>query len=434
MNKYLRTNLFLVLAFFIGFTKNAAATLDLELTQGIDSALPIVILPFGAHEPTSSNAASNIREVIYKDLQNSGRFHLIPATGINLKGEAQENLDYDYWRSQKANNVITGSVLEAANNHYKVIIELHDVYGRTILLDQQFTVSSSQLRSLAHHISDLIYEKLLGIPGIFSTRICYILVQRNPGSPIRYKLEIADADGFNPRSLITSNQPIMSPAWSPDGKYIAYVSFEGNRATIYKQEIRTGKREFITRFPGINGAPAWSPDGKKMAVVLTQTDDPKIYILDLTSNKLTQLTTGWSLDTEPAWAPDGQSLIFTSNRSGGPQIYKINLADKQIQRLTYEGNYNARASFSRDGKNLVMLHQDGDAFTIAVQNLDSGRLLTLTRSEFDESPSLAPNGNMVVYATNYQGRGVLAEVSLDGRVKLRLPERDGEVQEPAWSP
>lgn len=394
---------------------SAFAALDLELTQGVDSAIPIAVTAF----------APSIHDVVVSDLKNSGRFRISDASNPNE------------WKQQKLEAAVTANVQELGGNQYSVAFQLHDVLNNTTLLDRKYTISGSQLRQLSHHISDLIYQQLTGDRGVFSTKIAYILVQRAAANmqQAKYTLEVADADGFNPKTLLSSDQPLMSPSWSPDGKYISYVSFEGNRAAIYQQSVATGAREIISKFPGINGAPAWSPDGRKLAIVLSQTGYPKIYLLDLTSKHLEQITNEWYLDTEPNWAPDGKSIIFTSNRGGSnPQIYRIYLNTKKIERVTFNGSYNARGSFASDGKSIAMLHQDGDLFSIAVQDLDSDRLTVLTKSGYDESPSIAPNGKMIVYATNFNGRGVLAVVSTDGRVKLMLPARQGEVQEPAWSP
>lgn len=410
--------LFICTIFLVGASAHAA--LELELTQGVDTAIPIAINSFGSQD--------SISPVITADLKNSGRFKLVAGSATN-----PSNIDFDYWRGQGADNVVTGQIV-ASGGQYKVSFKLFDVYNHNQLLADQYTVKSGQLRQLAHHISDLIYQQLTGDRGVFSTKIAYILVNRAPGQRPKYRFQVADADGYNPKTLLTSTFPLMSPAWSPDGKKIAYVSFEGHRAAIYIQDLASGQRRILSKFPGINGAPAWSPDGSKMALVLTQTGYPKIYILDLSSNSLQRVTSDYSLDTEPSWSPDGRSLIFTSNRGGTPQIYRVNLDDRSIKRVTYDGSYNARASFTADGKNIVMLHQDGEGFNIAAQDLTSGRVTVLTNSSSNESPSVAPNGKMVIYATDANNHGVLAEVSIDGRVKLLLPALDGEVQEPAWGP
>lgn len=431
MKKFLFVSRVLVVIYATIMSCFAYAALELELTQGISSALPIAITQFSSSSASSQSSA--LCDVIRNDLKNSGRFRLVELSGFFGLGGSKDKLDYESWRSQRADNVVTGSIEPVSNSQYKISFELHDVYGKTVLLSQQYTVSQAQLRKIAHHISDIIYQKLTGIRGVFSTKIAYILVNRGQGKT-RYVLEISDADGFNPKTLLSSNQPIMSPAWSPDGKHIAYVSFEGKRSSIYTQELSTGKRKLISKFPGINGAPAWSYDGRKMALVLTRTGDPKIYLLDLATKSLRQLTFGRALDTEPNFSPDGMSLVFTSNRSGSPQIYKLDLATGEVSRLTYNGNYNARGSFSPDGKSLIMLHQDEGMFNVATQDIESGRVTTLTRTGFDESPSVAPNGSMIVYATTYNRNGILAEVSSDGRIKLNLPAHGGEVQEPAWSP
>lgn len=432
IKKILKSFIFVSILMLSFFSSAAYPMLDIELTQGMDSAIPIAVMPFMGQEMIASND-NNVPQVVGKDLQNSGRFRLADVSNLlpNLNKGA---INYDYWRQQKVDNVVTGQVKSVGGGHYQVSFQLMSVFNKTTLLDRQYTVPESQLRALAHHISDLIYQQLTGDRGIFSTKIAYILVQRDAFHKARYSFEVSDFDGYKPRTLLVSDQPLMSPAWSQDGRKIAYVSFEGNRASIYVQDVATGQRQIVSKQPGINGAPAWSPDGRKMALVLSTTGYPKIYVLDLSSNSLTQITSDWYLDTEPNWSPDGKSLLFTSNRSGGPQIYRVYLDSKKIERVTYQGNYNARSSFTSDGKGIAVLHQDGDMFNVAYQDLETGKMTTLTKSGFDESPSIAPNGKMVAYATNYNNRGVLAVVSVDGKVKLLLPAREGEVQEPAWSP
>ena len=422
----------IVSLFFI----SAHGALDLELTQGVASAIPIAIM-FFTRIPFLVSGDQTIPEVIINDLQKSGQFRVIVLNnfGQTLKSVQQVNLNYGYWKKQKVNAVVVGTIRALGINHYKVAFTLVNVFDSdNVLLSESFDVGIQDLRSLAHHISDLIYQKLTGVKGIFSTRIAYILVQRFPGRPPKYTLEVADSDGFNPQPLLVSHMPIMSPTWSPDGKKIAYVSFEGQHPAIYIQNLATGQRQQISNFPGINGAPAFSPDGTRLALVLTKTSNLNIYVLNLMTKQLCKITNDWAIDTEPAWSPDGKTLLFTSNRDGTPQIYRYSFSNGRITRLTYRGNYNARASFFPDGKSIVMMHRENNLFGIAYKDLVTGQFQVLIQNGADESPSLAPNGRMVIYATEYRDQGVLAQVSIDGQVKLRLPSRDGRIQEPAWSP
>ncbi len=303
-----------------------------------------------------------------------------------------------------------------------------------ILAQREFTVKYSQLRALAHHMSDLIYEKLTDVKGIFSTHIAYVLVTRQNNHRI-YSLQIADMDGHNVKPLLTSTQPIMSPAWSHDGKRIAYVSFEKIMPRIYIQTIASGQRQLISDYPGINGAPAWSPDDKTLALALSKNSaTPKIYLMDLANKDCRQVTFGFSIDTEPTWSKDGRSLLFTSDRGGGPQIYQIDLRSKRLQRITFDGSYNARASFSPDGKMIVVLNREQGMYNIAVQDLDDDTLLCVTHSGFDASPSFAPNGQMVLFESKPGEHGLLGMASIDGRINCRLPTPEGDVQDPVWSP
>lgn len=425
----------------LGGVSPAYAALDLELTQGMTAAIPIAIVPF-AGPKTLVPGDEAITQVITNDLQNSGQFRVSGANNQAQSSQNLQNLNYAYWRKQGVNDVVMGSIRPLGGGRYQVAFTLIGIFNsaannksaNNVLLSRSFQVNGQGLRNLAHHISDLIYQQITGIRGIFSTKIAYILVQRTPNEPPKYTLEVADADGFNPQAMLVSSEPIMSPAWSPDAERLAYVSFENHRAQIFIQNLATGKRQLISDAPGINGAPAFSPDGKKLALVLTKTGNPKIYVLDLASRNLREITSGWSIDTEPAWAPDSKSMLFTSNRDGTPQIYDYSFTTGKITRVTYSGNYNARASFMPDEQSIVMMHRRDNLFGIARQSLASSQVQVLVQTGEDESPSLAPNGKMVIYATEYGGRGVLAQVSSDGRIKLRLPAREGTVQEPAWSP
>lgn len=398
--------------------------LDLELTQGINSALPVAINSFN-----QEGSDIQVAEVIENDLRLSGQFKIVSGPE-----SATSNASVSILRKLGADSVVSGQVRSLGGQRYEVSFELVDaVANGKWLLGRSYQVSRNELRTLAHHISDQIYQKLTGERGVFSTRIAYILVQRK-GEQARYSLEVADADGHNPQSLLVSREPVMSPAWSPDGKLIAYVSFEKKRAQIYTVSVESGHRRLITSFPGINGAPAWSPDGKELAVVLSKNGAPKIYAVALSNGQMKQLTFGSAIDTEPRYAPDGRSLLFTSGRGGSPQVYRLTFADGSISRVSFAGNYNARASYTPDQKNIVMLHREDQNFNIAVQPARGGTITPLTFSSLDESPSVSPNSRLVLYATRYKDKGVLSVVSIDGRIRMRLPAREGDVQEPAWSP
>lgn len=401
--------------------------LDLELTQGVNSALPIAINAFG-----SDSAGQELTTIINSDLRLSGQFKIM----ADPSGLPNSHTSVSTWRSMGADSLVTGQVTKIGSNRYDVNFELLDAASQgRLLMKKSFQVSGNDIRPLAHHISDLVYEKLTGERGVFSTRIAYILVQRLKDRT-RYSLEVADADGHNPQSLLVSSEPIMSPSWSPDGRQLAYVSFEKRKSQIFTVMIDSGKRRLLTDFSGINGAPTWSPDGRQIAVVLSKSGNPKIYSVDLSNGYLKQLTFGDSIDTEPQFAPDGHSLLFTSGRGGSPQVYRLSLGDGSISRVTYDGTYNARATFTPDQKHIVMLHKEegSSRFNIAVQDMANSRLTPLTFSTMDESPSVSPNGRLILYSTQLNNQGLLGIVSLDGRIRMRLPAREGDVQSPSWSP
>ncbi|MDR3492763.1 MAG: Tol-Pal system beta propeller repeat protein TolB [Gammaproteobacteria bacterium] len=431
-----------IILFFVGLlvSRPASALLSLELTRGVAGAVPIAISPFGG---AGASAPQDVSSIISNDLQNSGRFKVYGRNAMNQYPNTLDDIQYGYFRNLGADKLVIGRVTLVGSDRYQVNFALVDVFkgkdgapsSQALVVQDKFVVSGSQLRPLAHHISDIIYQQILGTRGIFSTRLAYVIVQRPAGRPPLHILEVSDQDGYNPRPLLSSSDPVMSPAWSPDGKRLAYVSFENRRASIYVENIATGSRSIISQYKGINGAPAWSPDGRKLALVLSKDGSPNIYVLDVNSKQLTQLTHDWSINTEPAWSPNGKSLVFTSNRGGGPQIYQLNLATQAVSRVSYDGDYNARASFTADGSHIAMLHRENGVYNIGLLDLDTGRFHLLTNNGSDnESPSIAPNGSMVMYGTLDNGRSMLGMVSSDGKVQLRLPDRNGEVQDPAWSP
>ena len=409
---------------------SARADLTIEITQGMDNPTAIAVVPFAWQGPGA--APEDIAGVVDGDLARSGQFAPVGRADMLGRPSTEAEVFYRDWRAIDTEYLLIGRVSVAGQ--MRIEYELFDVLRQTMVHSGVEVGPANEARMLGHRVADAVYEKLTGIRGAFATRLLYVSVTRVPGGKDYSRLTLADSDGARPIVLLESREPLLAPAWSPDGKEIAYVSFETSRPAIYRQNLATGQREQLTNFKGLNGAPAWSPDGNTMAMVLSKDGSPDIYLMDLATKRLTRITRHYAIDTEPAWMPDGKSLLFTSDRGGRPQIYRYDLRTGTTERVTFEGSYNARARVAQDGRNVVMVHQQDGRFHIALLDLVTNRVQVLTSTELDESPSIAPNGSMVLYATKYAERGILAAVSVDGGVKFRLPAREGDVREPAWSP
>lgn len=409
----------------------AHAQLVIEIVSGVDNPTPIAVVPF-AWEGLGTSP-DDIAQVVQEDFERSGQFQPIARADMLGFPSREAELFYRDWRAISSEYVVIGRVA-LAEGLMTVRYELFDVLRQTRVAQGEVVGPPGEARMLAHRVSDAIYEKLTGIPGAFATRLIYVSVTRNPTGKDYYRLTLADSDGARPIVLLESREPIMSPSWSPDGKEVAYVSFETDRPAIFRQVLATGAREQLTNFRGLNSSPAWSPDGNTLAMVLSKDGNPDIYLMDLSTKRLTRVTNHYAIDTEPSWMPDGQSFLFTSDRGGRPQIYRYDLRSGLTERVSFEGNYNARARVAQDGRNVVLVHQREGQFQIAIHDLVTNRLQILTSTDLDESPSIAPNGSTVLYATKSGDRGILAAVSVDGGVKFSLPARSGDVREPAWSP
>ena len=429
----LRSVFFTTLAFMLLVLPVVAthATLEIEITSGVNTAVPIAVVPFsfdGQGQPPVDVAG-----VIGADLTRSGRFKAIDSKDMLSKPTQAAAINFNDWQVIKVNNLVIGRI-KAVGGGYSIEYQVFNVYTHQQIMGYSVATSAARLRYTAHFISDSIYQKLTGQRGAFTTRITYVEV----GAGERYSLIVADSDGFGAQPIIPdAAQPLMSPAWSPDGGQLAYVSFEGIQPGIYLQQLNTGQRTLISKQTGINGAPAFSPDGKYLALTLSSSPgNPDIYVMDLATKKLQRITTSEAADTEATWAPDGKSLYFTSDRGGTPQIYKVSAQGGDPQRITFDGSYNADSHVSPDGKSLVLVHREDGHLHIALMDLASGTLHTLTDGDLDKSPSFAPNGSMIIFEADYDGRGVLEMVSVDGQVRERLSERQGgvDVHAPVWGP
>ncbi len=401
--------------------------------QGVAQPTPVAVVPFG-WQGNDASMPLDVAAVITSDLRRSGRFAPIAEEQMLQKPTSGIDVDFDDWSFVGVEAVVVGSVEQTGENDYSVQFQLFDVFGRRQLVGYRMPASRGTMRAAAHRAADMIYEKLTGIKGVFGTRVAYVTAERE-GQGRKYSLVVADQDGENEFTIMESGDPIMSPAWSPDSRQLAYVSFEGNRSSIFVQTLRTGNRFQVSSRPGINGAPSFSPDGRKLVVTLGGVDgNLDIHVIDITTREATRLTTHRAIDTEGAWSPDGRYIYFTSDRSGGPQIYRVPAAGGTAERITFEGSYNARPRLSADGRRLAVVHNDRGNYRIAVMDVDGSNLSVVSTGRQDESPSFAPNSDILIYATRQGRNGVLETVSADGQIRQTIAGGRVDVREPVWSP
>jgi TolB protein len=407
--------------------------LQIEITEGATGTRPIAVVPFTWQG--DGERPADIAAIIDDDLARSGQFAPMERRNMVAQPGSGDDIDFGSWRTLEVDHVVVGAIEPGADGRYRVRFQLFDVARQRQVTGYRYSAEGDALRGLAHTISDAIYEAITGERGAFATRVAFVSTG-GPGQARAYRLRVADYDGSNARNVLASDEPVMSPAWSPDGERVAYVSFEDGRPAVFVQQVATGERRRVSQRAGINGAPAWSPDGERLALTLSHEGNPELYVLDLGTDELQRVTRNSGIDTSPAWMPSGEQIVFTSDRAGGPQLYKA-AADGsgQAERLTFDGAYNADPDVGPNGARVAFVHRTrASQYRIAVLALESGRMRVVTEGRLDESPSFAPNGRMILYATEHQGRGVLGSVSVDGRAAARLSRAEGDVREPAWGP
>ncbi len=422
---------FLVLVWQCLLPSAAQAELRIDITQGVDSAIPLAVVPF-AQPWRGGSTESGIDQVIEDDLRRSGWFELTPSESMVNRPYQSEDVDYRDWRLLEVEAVLVGQVEMVSPDRFDVRFELLDAVKQQRLTGARYSaVAGSEMRRLGHFIADQVFRQLTGIDGIFSTRIAYVTSANG-----RYQLLVADVDGRNPVGVLNSPEPILSPNWSADGRHLAYVAFDQGRPAVFRQELASGNRQKVAQFKGINGAPSWSPDGTELALTLSKEGSPDIYIMQLATGQLTRITTHYAIDTEPAWSPDGQQIYFTSDRGGRPQIYRIARSGGAVNRVTVDmGKYNADASVSPDGKYLAVVNNsDRNGYQIGLVDLEHSQISFLSDGKLDESPSFSPNGRLIIYTRTQGNSESLAVVSIDAKVRQRLGLQHAKVREPSWSP
>lgn len=404
----------------------ARSELTIEISVQGAKQIPIAILPFSGQNPNQQS----VSKIVAADLSRTGLFKLVDAAGLQSDLKRPQDVAFADWRGRGADAMVIGTVEPGASGKLQVRFHLLDVAKQAHLTSLDYSIVAAQIRPTAHKIADVIYEKLLGEPGAFNTKITYVVKQASS-----FLLKVADADGFNEQTVLASTEPVISPSWSPDGSRIAYVSFEQKKPIVMVQSLASGARNVVASFRGNNSAPAWSPDGKTLAVTLTKDGGSQLYLINADgSGAPTRLTSSSGIDTEPAFSPDGKYIVFTSDRGGSPQVYRMPVSGGEIQRMTFTGSYNVSPRYSPDGKSLIYIQRDGGQYRVVMQELETGQIQVLTDTALDESPSFAPNGRTILYATNVNGRGLLATVSNDGRIKQRLTSQAGDIREPSWGP
>jgi TolB protein len=404
---------------------NAHATMEIQVFGGAANKIAVAMVPF---QTAPGQPMPALTQIAGDDLNRSGQFKMVDVSGTQQPVEPAQ-IDYNVWRGRGAEAIVIGQVVALPGGRFEVRFRLMDVLKQTQLTGYSYNIAPAQWRATGHQIADIVYEKLTGTPGVFSSRIAYVQKQGK-----RYELKVADADGQNPRTVVRSSESVISPMFSPDGDRLVYVSFEDKKPVVYVQSLQDGSRRKVAAFKGSNSAPAWAPDGKRVAVVLTRDEASQIYLINADGTGLSRLTKGGNLDTEPAFSPDGQTLYFASDRGGSPQIYRVPVGGGEPKRVTFSGSYNVSPAISPDGKYLAYIGREDGRFHVELMELASGQTRVLTDTARDESPSFAPNGQAVLYATVQDGRGILGTVSLDGKTRARLSESGVDAREPSWGP